>query len=231
MKILLTFLQSTNVEVIVAALKVLKRVMQSAEMKEYWVKFLELILIKVIDCYKNGKEVSRTVGNMYCYISPSYAFHSFFFVISTTQVSREIDTIIHHVAEHLPLDATINILKPIISTGAFPTNLCALKILKELTEWQGQQISEKQLDSIMEQITKVGAVTGCAHMCYANCAIVLNVQRTDDTESMVRKAAVFCIVTLYVVLGEERVRPKFSMLNSSKVRYAAFLLQYMYFIK
>lgn len=36
---------------------------------------------------------------------------------------------------------------------------------------------------------------------------------------MVRKAAVFCIVKLYVVLGEERVRPKFSMLNSSKVRY------------
>lgn len=58
MKILLTFLQSANVEVIVAALKVLQRVMQSAEMKEYWVKFLELILIKVIDCYKNGKEVS-----------------------------------------------------------------------------------------------------------------------------------------------------------------------------
>lgn len=80
--------------------------------------------------------------------------------LSPRQVSREIDAIIPCVAEHLPLDATINILKPIISTGAFPTNLCALKILKELTEWQGQQISEKQLDSIMEQITKVGRIGG-----------------------------------------------------------------------
>lgn len=148
MKILLTFLQSANVEVIVAALKVLQRVMQSAEMKEYWVKFLELILIKVIDCYKNGKEVRVDKKS----IQHTNDIHS----LSPQQVSREIDAIILCVAEHLPLDATINILKPIISTGAFPTNLCALKILKELTEWQGQQISEKQLDSIMEQITKVG---------------------------------------------------------------------------
>lgn len=36
---------------------------------------------------------------------------------------------------------------------------------------------------------------------------------------MVRKAAVFCIVRFYVVLGEDRVRPKFSLLNSSKIRY------------
>lgn len=70
-------------------------------------------------------------------------------------MSREIDAMIVRIAEHLPLDATINILKPIISTGAFPTNLCALKILKELTECQGRQISDAQLDSIMEQITRV----------------------------------------------------------------------------
>lgn len=43
-------------------------------------------------------------------------------------------------------------------------------------------------------------------------------QRTDENQSMVRKAAVFCIVRLYVLLGEERVRPKFSLLNSSKIR-------------
>lgn len=70
-------------------------------------------------------------------------------------MARTIDSIIPVVVDNLPLDATINILKPIISTGTFPTNLCALKILIELTEHQGQQISEEQLDSIMENITKV----------------------------------------------------------------------------
>lgn len=36
---------------------------------------------------------------------------------------------------------------------------------------------------------------------------------------MVRKAAVFCIVRFYIVLGEERIKPKFSLLNSSKIRW------------
>lgn len=35
---------------------------------------------------------------------------------------------------------------------------------------------------------------------------------------MVRKAAVFCIVKLYSVMGEEKVKPKFSLLNASKIR-------------
>lgn len=43
-------------------------------------------------------------------------------------------------------------------------------------------------------------------------------QLTDDTNSMVRKAAVFCIVRLYIVMGEEKVKPKFSLLNASKIR-------------
>lgn len=79
-------------------------------------------------------------------------------------MARVIDFIIPRVVDHLPLDATINILKPIISTGTFPTNLCALKILIDLTERQGAQISEEQLDSIMENITKVFTVWHCQFM-------------------------------------------------------------------
>lgn len=81
------------------------------------------------------------------------------------QVGREIDNIIPRVAEHLPLDPTINILKPFISTGAFPTNLCALKILLELTDRQGPQISEEQLTSLMEHITKVCDATFSCVVC------------------------------------------------------------------
>lgn len=39
---------------------------------------------------------------------------------------------------------------------------------------------------------------------------------------MVRKAAVLCIVRLYVMLGEDKVKPKFSLFSSSKIRYALF---------
>lgn len=48
----------------------------------------------------------------------------------------------------------------------------------------------------------------------------------DVEESMVRKAAVFCIVKLYFVMGEEKVKPKFALLNASKVRWV-FLKHYV----
>lgn len=63
-KMLLLFLQSSNVEEIIASLKVVQRVIQSAAMKEYWLKFHELLLIRVIDCYKNGKEVRRVLYDL-----------------------------------------------------------------------------------------------------------------------------------------------------------------------
>lgn len=55
----------------------------------------------------------------------------------------------------LPLDASINILNPVIATGDFPTNLCAIKILTELTDKQGVNMTDHHLDSVMLNIAKV----------------------------------------------------------------------------
>lgn len=57
MKTLLTLLQSSNNEIIIAALQVLGKIMRSESMKPSWRNFLELILLKIIDCYKTGKDV------------------------------------------------------------------------------------------------------------------------------------------------------------------------------
>lgn len=83
-----------------------------------------------------------------------------------------------------------------IATGEFPTNLCAIKILLELTENHGSDITETHLDIVFPNLAR----------------------SADDTQSMVRKAAVFCIVKLYIVLGEDKVKPKLTALNPSKVR-------------
>jgi CLIP-associating protein 1/2 len=48
--------------------------------------------------------------------------------------------------------------------------------------------------------------------------LLSRLQLADVEESMVRKAAVFCIVKLYFVMGEDKVKPKFALLNASKVR-------------
>uniref|UniRef100_A0A2M3ZFX3 Putative microtubule associated-protein orbit n=1 Tax=Anopheles braziliensis TaxID=58242 RepID=A0A2M3ZFX3_9DIPT len=167
MKMLLHLMESQNNDVLIASLQTLGRIVRSADMKACWSKFLELILLKIIDCYKISKEVSR-----------------------------EIDTIVVKIAGVLPLDISVNILNPVIATGEFPANLCALKILTELTQKQGKDLTDNHLDSIMPNVVRL----------------------TDDSQSMVRKAAVFCIVKLYIVMGEEKVKPKFSLLNASKIR-------------
>ena len=53
----------------------------------------------------------------------------------------------------------------------------------------------------------------------------INLQGYDNTESSVRKASVFCLVAIYMSLGEE-LRPHLSELNGSKVGtfHCAFLL-------
>ncbi|XP_019538654.1 CLIP-associating protein isoform X2 [Aedes albopictus] len=167
MKMLLNLMESQNFTVLIVALHTLGRIVRSAEMKSCWSNFLELILLKIIDCYKISKEVSR-----------------------------EIDIIVVKIASVLPLDISVNILNPVIATGDFPANLCALKILKELAHKQGKDLTDNHLDSIMPNIARLA----------------------DDSQSMVRKAAVFCMVELYIVMGEEKVKPKFALLNASKIR-------------
>ncbi|XP_049292643.1 CLIP-associating protein isoform X7 [Anopheles funestus] len=167
MKMLLHLMESQNNEVLIASLHTLGRIVRSTDMKACWSNFLELILLKIIDCYKISQEVSR-----------------------------EIDIIVVKIAGVLPLDISVNILNPVIATGEFPANLCALKILTELTKKQGKDLTDNHLDCIMPNV---------ARLAY-------------DSQSMVRKAAVFCIVKLYIVMGEEKVKPKFSLLNESKIR-------------
>lgn len=71
------------------------------------------------------------------------------------QVAAKIDEILKPIAEVLPVDLTISILNPVIATGEFPTNLCAIKLLTELVINQSDQITDAHVDTVMPNIAKV----------------------------------------------------------------------------
>ncbi|XP_068142408.1 CLIP-associating protein [Drosophila tropicalis] len=167
MRMLLNILEADDTDVVIAGLNVLSKIMRSDKMRHQWMNFLELILLKIIQCYQHSKEALREIDNMIPRIAPA-----------------------------LPLDLSINIVNPVIATGQFPANLCAIKLLLEVTEHHGADITDAHLDMVFPNLAR----------------------SADDQQSMVRKAAVFCIVKLYIVLGEEKVKPKLSVLNPSKVR-------------
>jgi hypothetical protein len=54
---LLKMIESQNNVVMVAALQTLSKIIRSPSMRPCWASFLELILLKIIDSYKAGKEV------------------------------------------------------------------------------------------------------------------------------------------------------------------------------
>lgn len=167
MKMLLNMLDANSNEVVIEALHVLSKILRRTQMKPNWINFVELILLKIINCYPKSKEIFR-----------------------------ELDMLIPRIVPALPLNLTINIVNPVIATGSYPVNLCALKLLTELADRHGSELTETQLDIVFPHLARL----------------------TDDYQSMVRKAAVFCIVKLYIVMGEEKVKPKLTMLNPSKVR-------------
>lgn len=74
------------------------------------------------------------------------------------KVQREIDIIIVKIATVLPVDASINILNPVIATGEFPSNLCALKILRDLADQQGKEFNDNHLDLLMPNIARVSTI-------------------------------------------------------------------------
>ncbi|XP_013115418.1 CLIP-associating protein [Stomoxys calcitrans] len=167
MKMLLNMLDASTNEVVVEALHVLSKILRRVQMKPNWINFVELILLKIINCYPKSKETMR-----------------------------ELDMIIPRIVPALPLNLTINIVNPVIATGSYPVNLCALKLLTELADRHGSELTETQLEMVFPHLARLA----------------------DDYQSMVRKAAVFCIVKLYIVMGEDKVKPKLTMLNPSKVR-------------
>lgn len=76
-------------------------------------------------------------------------------MILNFQVAAKIDEILKPIASVLPVDGTINILNPVIATGEFPTNLCAIKLLTELVTSQSDKITDAHVDNVMPNIAKV----------------------------------------------------------------------------
>ncbi|TRY76804.1 hypothetical protein TCAL_10457 [Tigriopus californicus] len=96
----------------------------------------------------------------------------------------------------LPSDIVIRVLNPIIKTGDFPVNQAAVKMLTKVADHQ------KSYDSIVANLSDI--MPGL-------------LKAYDNVESSVRKAAVFCMVSLHQRVGDE-LQPHLECLNGSKLK-------------
>ncbi|XP_060948752.1 CLIP-associating protein 2 [Limanda limanda] len=92
-------------------------------------------------------------------------------------------------------DQCIKVLCPIIQSADYPINLAAIKMQSKVVE----RIPREGLMSLLPEI-----VPGL-------------IQGYDNSESSVRKACVFCLVSVYAVIGED-LKPHLNQLSSSKLK-------------
>lgn len=65
MKLLLALLDSQQTDIVLAVIHTLSKILRSDRMKSSWCNFLELILLKIIDCYKTHKDVRCDFAMIY----------------------------------------------------------------------------------------------------------------------------------------------------------------------
>lgn len=111
------------------------------------------------------------------------------------EVSRAAEICSAIAANVLPPEQCFRTLKPLIMTGEYPMNQAAIKMLTKLVEQQPKNITAHLLPEIMPPLLKA----------------------YDNTESSVRKGAVFCMVAIHCAVGEA-MKSHLTSLNGSKMK-------------
>ncbi|KAK7070641.1 CLIP-associating protein 1 [Halocaridina rubra] len=152
----------------VLVLAVITEMMRRSPLVHHFLSFSELIILRVLNAHADRvKEVLRAAS-----------------VCAGT------------VAEILPPEIVIRVLKPLIQMGDYPVNQAAIKMLNKLVEAHQPSIVAAALPEIMPGLIKA----------------------YDNKESCVRKASVFCMVALHNAVGEESMRPHLESLTGSKMK-------------
>ncbi len=110
------------------------------------------------------------------------------------ELSKLVEEVIVTAARCLPPEPCARVLKPLIESSEYPRNLMAIRMMQKTIDQMSHELATKLLPDLL------------------NCLLVA----WDSPQSPVRKASVFCLVSLYMIIGEN-LRPHLTTLSSSKV--------------
>lgn len=111
------------------------------------------------------------------------------------EVSKLVEEVICTAARCLPPEPCARVLKPLIETADYPKNLIAIRMMQKTIDQMSAELCARLLPDVLNALLVAW----------------------DSTHSPVRKAAVFCLVSIYMIVGEP-LRHHLSNLSSSKVK-------------
>jgi len=112
-----------------------------------------------------------------------------------SEITRAAEQAAHAAAEYLPAEHTVRVLKPIIEQAKYPMNQSAISMLQKTIELMPKDI--------------------CIELTSEIVPILLTSWESEN--SSVRKAAVFCLVAIYLAVGEQ-LRTHLNKLSASKLK-------------
>lgn len=141
------------------------------------------------------------------------------------QVVRAAEEAASTLAGSIHPEQCIKVLCPIVQTADYPINLAAIKMQTRAIERIAKEPLLPLLSDIIPGLLQVRSLArplrqgggGPSPPRWFTPAR-LPFQGYDNTESSVRKASVFCLVSIYSVIGEE-LKPYLAQLTGSKVRH------------
>ncbi|CAF0866930.1 unnamed protein product [Adineta steineri] len=112
-----------------------------------------------------------------------------------SEITRSAEQAAHAAAEYLPAENTVRVLKPIIEQAKYPMNQSAIAMLQKTIELMNKDICTELMPEMIPPL----------------------LTSWDSETSSVRKAAVFCLVSIYLVVGDS-LRAHLHKLSASKLK-------------
>ncbi|XP_014214281.1 CLIP-associating protein 1 isoform X2 [Copidosoma floridanum] len=197
LKTLIGCLASDHREMQIEVLQSLIDMLKCPELTESFSNYEELIVLKVIRAHKFDDQKSDSSS------SSSSGSNNSRTTVKFPEVLRMAEKCAATVAVTLPPEQTIQFASSMMTTESFPQNMGAIKMLHKVVEHYGREAIEPQLSKVMPGLIKA----------------------YDDTESTVRKSAVFCIVAIHAAVGEEVLQPHLGSLYGSKLKLLNIYIQ------
>lgn len=115
---------------------------------------------------------------------------------SQKEVAKTAEECCTLVSEVIPAEELLPIVSPLVGESPYPVNLSAIKMLNVIADTCAKEPMTRHVDVTVRNLLKA----------------------YDHDESSVRKAAVFCLVSVHNLVGESIVQPYFADLAGSKMK-------------
>ncbi|KAK0076346.1 hypothetical protein PV325_005547 [Microctonus aethiopoides] len=198
LKTMLDCLATDDKALEIEVLKTLIEMLKCRELIESFSNYAELLILKVLNEHK-ADAYDPSSGSPRRGTNHSGTPNS----TKPLQLLKAAEDCAAMIATVLPPEQTIHLALTTIRTEPFPKNVAAIKMIQNVIEHRGRKGIEEFLDAIMATLM----------VAY------------DNNESVVRKAAVFCMVAIHAAIGEEAFEPYRSKFYGGKLKLLNIYIQ------